>query len=293
MKFIAVTLFLYTIISNATPPPLQLANTYSNHVDIKNYWVSEKLDGVRAYWNGSNFISRQGNIIRAPHWFIEPLPITPLDGELWIGRGQFEKVSGIIRQQTINEDNWKNIKYMIFDLPGSPAIFDLRLQQLEIIIKKINAEHIRLIKQIKVSSAESLSKKLEEIVAKNAEGLMLHSGTSFYKNQRNNDLLKFKKYADAEAIVIQHYPGKGKFTGMMGAILVEMPDKKRFKIGTGFSNDERKNPPPINSVITYKYFGLTSKGTPRFASFMRMRNTHYPPHPNPLPGGEGVNGTAK
>ena len=103
---------------------------------------------------------------------------------------------------------------------------------------------------------------------------MLRLGSSLYKNQRNNDLLKFKKYADAEAIVIQHYSGKGKFTGMMGAILVEMPNKKRFKIGSGFTNHERRNPPPINSVITYKYFGLTNKGTPRFASFMRMRNTH-------------------
>jgi len=274
MKFFAIALFLYAIISHATPPPLQLANTYSANINIKNYWVSEKFDGVRAYWSGEDFISRQGNIIHAPHWFVDPLPMTPLDGELWIGRGQFEKVSGMIRQLKITDKNWKNIKYMVFDLPNSPAIFDERLRQLKTIIQNINAEHIQLVKQVKISSAELLSKKLDEVVANKAEGLMLHLGFSLYKNQRNNDLLKFKKYADAEAIVIQHYPGKGKFTGMMGAILVEMPNKKRFKIGSGFTHDERRNPPPINSIITYKYFGLTNKGTPRFASFMRMRNTH-------------------
>jgi len=273
MKLFTIALFLYAIISHAAPP-IQLANTYSSNINIKNYWVSEKLDGVRAYWNGENFISRQGNIIHAPHWFIAPLPTTPLDGELWIDRGQFEKVSGIARQQKPIDSNWNNIKYMVFDLPDSRDIFDHRLHQLEAIIQNINAKHIRAVKQVNVLSAEWLSKKLDEVTANKAEGLMLHLGSSLYKNQRNNDLLKFKKYADAEAVVIKHYPGKGKLTGMMGAILVEMPNKKRFKIGTGFTNDQRKNPPSINSVITYKYFGLTNKGTPRFASFMRIRNAY-------------------
>ncbi len=103
---------------------------------------------------------------------------------------------------------------------------------------------------------------------------MLHRGSSTYKGFRSNNLLKLKKHSDAEAKVIRHLPGKGKYKGMMGSVLVETMDKKRFKIGSGFSDAERENPPPLGSWITYKYFGYTSKGTPRFASFLRIRETH-------------------
>ena len=273
MKFFMIFLCLITTV-HAAPPALQLANNYSPDINIKNYWVSEKYDGVRAYWDGQQLITRQGNIIHAPDGFINALPNTPLDGELWIDRGKFDELSGIIRQQKIINTNWEKIKYMVFDLPASPYRFDVRLQHLKIIIKNINKKHIQLIKQTKISSHRLLLKKLDDAVAKNAEGLMLHLGSSIYKNKRSNDVLKLKKYYDAEAIVIKYIPGKGKFSGMLGSMLVEMPNKTRFKIGSGFSNAERRNPPKIGSTITYKYFGLTSKGKPRFASYMRIK-TNY------------------
>lgn len=255
-------------------PDLQLANKYHDQIDLRNYWVSEKYDGVRAFWNGKQLISRQGNIINAPTWFTAPLAAVQLDGELWLDRGKFDQLSGIIRRQSPVEDNWLNIKYMVFDLPNSKQVFDERLERLRLLIKKINAPHIRLVEQVKISTHSALMQILDDVVASNGEGLMLHLGSSTYKNTRSDDLLKLKKYSDAEAIVIKHIPGKGKFKGLLGSILVEMADKKRFKIGSGFSLTDRNNPPAIGSVITYKYFGLTNNGIPRFASFLRVRNDH-------------------
>lgn len=256
-------------------PNLILANTYQPDTRLQDYWVSEKFDGVRAYWNGKELVSRQGNIFHAPKWFIASLPgNTPLDGELWLGRGKFEVLSGMVRRHSTSESDWQGIKYMVFDLPGSEQIFDERLKQLKKIIRDINAPHIQLVQQHKVISHEILMEELDHIVKQGGEGLMLHLGSSIYASGRSDDLLKLKKYLDAEAIVINHIPGKGKYKGMLGSLEVETADKKIFKIGTGFSDAERKNPPVIGALITYKYFGLTNKGIPRFASFVRIRNTH-------------------
>ncbi len=274
MKFLVYFLLLWPGLASAVPPGLLLANKYHEQINLDDYWVSEKYDGVRAYWDGEQLTSRQGNPIKAPVWFTAPLGPEVLDGELWIARGRFEQLSGIIRRHTPDDANWLDIKYMVFDLPSSPEIFDHRLLQLEDIVNRIDAAHILLVKQEKVASHVVLMQKLEQIVSAQGEGLMLHRGASYYNNLRSNDLLKLKQYSDAEALVIQHLPGKGKFEGLMGSILVEMPNKKRFKIGSGFSDRQRQNPPPVGAVISYKYYGLTNNGTPRFASFLRVRNQH-------------------
>jgi DNA ligase-1 len=274
MKSLSVILLLIASAINASPPILQLANIYREEINLQNYWVSEKYDGVRAYWNGSQFITRQGNIIHAPGWFTAPLVDTPLDGELWLARGKFDRLSGIIRRQSPVDSDWREIKYMVFDLPASAQVFDRRLQQLKQHIQKIGAAHIKLVEQSKIWSHDLLMQKLDQVISDDGEGLMLHLGSSLYTNTRSDALLKLKKHSDAEAVVIRHLPGKGKFKGMLGSVLVETEDGKRFKIGSGFSDEERLNPPPTGAIITYKYFGLTSTGLPRFASFVRVRNYH-------------------
>lgn len=255
-------------------PQLQLANRYHDKIDIAHYWVSEKFDGVRGYWDGTQMMSRQGNIINTPLWFVDALPKTPLDGELWLGRGQFDRVSGIIRRHHINEEDWHLIKYLIFDLPASEQIFDLRVEKIKSIVKQVNRSYIQPVKQFKLVNNQALFETLDRIVKNKGEGLMLHRGASHYQSSRSDDLLKLKKYYDAEATVIEHYSGKGKYTDLLGSLLVETNDQRRFKIGTGFSDLERANPPPIGSLITYRYFGLTQKGIPRFASFLRIRYSH-------------------
>jgi len=274
MKIFIALLLLLGSVCQASPPGLQLANVYTANIGLNDYWVSEKYDGVRAYWDGNQLLTRAGNVIRAPGWFTSALTAEQLDGELWIARGQFDQVSGIVRRQKPLDSDWSKVQYLVFDLPDSPLVFNQRLQRLAVIIEKIDTPFVRLVKQEKVTTHALLMLKLDEVVESGGEGLMLHLGSSTYKNFRSDDLLKLKKYADAEAVVTKHLPGKGKYQGMLGSILVETEDGLRFKIGTGFSDEERSNPPAIGSVITYKYFGFTNKDTPRFASFLRVRKTH-------------------
>lgn len=107
-------------------PPLLLAEKWDNAEDLAGWWLSEKLDGVRAYWNGQALISRLGNRFHAPPWFLEGLPETPLDGELWIGRKAFQRTVGIVRRQD-QSDLWKEVTYVVFDAPGVDAAFEDRL----------------------------------------------------------------------------------------------------------------------------------------------------------------------
>jgi DNA ligase-1 len=253
-------------------PALMLANVYHRDIPLTEYWVSEKLDGVRAYWDGHTIISRQGNVYHAPSWFSADFPSAPLDGELWMGRGRFDELSGAVRKQTPLNSQWQKIRFMAFDLPAAEGSFDLRLLQLKRLIDQNNSPYLVLIEQQKFLNEKALLAHLDEVIALGGEGLMLHLVSAPYRAKRSDDLLKLKRYQDAEATVIDHLPGKGKHEGVLGALLLETKSGLRFKIGSGFSNSQRKAPPPIGSTITYKYFGLSSKGTPRFASFLRVRN---------------------
>ena len=255
----------------AEAPPVQLAGIYTDDIDVRDYWVSEKLDGVRAYWNGEHLISRQGNIFTAPDWFTAPLPATHLDGELWIARGRFEEVSGIARTTAPSDQDWRNVHYMVFDLPQSEHTFSERLKQLQQLVPAVNAPWISLVQQFRVADETSLMHKLDEVVRNGGEGLMLHKADARHRSGRSDHLLKLKRYQDAEARVIAHLTGKGKYEGMLGSLLVEDDQNRRFRIGTGFTDLQRRNPPPVGATITYRFSGFTKSGLPRFASFMRIR----------------------
>jgi DNA ligase-1 len=253
-------------------PGLPLANVYREGVDVRQYWVSEKLDGVRAYWNGSALLSRNGNTYAAPEWFTAGFPPVPLDGELWMGRGTFQQLVSVVRKQQPIEQEWRRVRYRVFDLPATEGdSFNERLQRLERLMNDIDSPYIELVTQYRLPDHQGLMSMLDRVVAAGGEGLMLHRGEARYRSGRSDDLLKVKPYLDAEARVIEHLPGKGKYTGLLGALLVEMPDGKRFRIGTGFSDAERAAPPLVGSLVTYKFHGLTDKGIPRFPSFLRVR----------------------
>ena len=256
----------------AQAPPLLLADVYRDDVDVDRYWVSEKLDGVRAYWDGERLVSRSGNRFDAPPWFVEHLPRVPLDGELWMGRGAFERLSGAVRRQTPDGGQWRGIRFMVFDLPSSPATFDRRLQRLREMFETIQSPYVALVEQFRVADRGELMDVLNRVVEGGGEGLMLHRDSSLYAAGRTGDLLKLKVHEDAEAVVVGHLPGKGRLAGMLGALLVEMPDGRRFRLGTGFSDEERRTPPPLGATVTYKYHGKTRNGVPRFASFLRVRD---------------------
>lgn len=260
------------ITAAATPPPLMLANNWSDRGNVSAYYVSEKLDGVRARWDGRALWSRAGNRIDAPAWFVAGWPTIALDGELWIGRSRFDETSAIVRSARAPDRDWQRIRFMVFDAPEVRGGFDARLRELQARIDRAGVEWLQAIPQQRHADTASLHKHLQQIVSAGGEGLMLHHGEGRYLPGRSDTLLKLKPWDDAEARVIAHLPGKGKYEGMLGALLVECPDGRRFRLGTGFKDAQRAAPPAIGSHVTYRYNGLTSKGLPRFARFLRVRD---------------------
>jgi len=252
-------------------PPLMLAETYRRDMSLADYWVSEKYDGVRAFWDGRQLWTRGGERIVAPAWFTTPLPKQPLDGELWAGRGRFAHAVSTARNQTPNDIAWHEMRYMVFDLPAQPGDFTTRLAALRRLLPITDAPWVVPVPQERATTHEALQALLDKTVKMGGEGLMLHRGASLYKGERGNDLLKVKPYDDAEARVIEHLPGKGRHSTRLGALVVETPEGKRFRLGTGLTDAERENPPAIGTWVTYRYNGLTAKGLPRFARFMRVR----------------------
>lgn len=253
-------------------PPLLLATAYHGDVDLADYWVSEKYDGVRGYWDGRRLLTRAGNVIHAPAWFVDRLPPVPLDGELWMGAGRFEVTTSVVRDQQPDESAWQRMQFLLFDLPGHPGVFDERKAALHELVSQLAIPWLRAVTQFRVHDGTQLDAMLQRVVKAGGEGLMLHRGGSSYSAGRSDDLLKLKPLADAEAIVIGHLPGKGKYTGMLGALIVQRADGLQFNLGGGFTDQQRREPPPIGARVTYTYQGVTARGVPRFARFLRVRD---------------------
>lgn len=258
----------------ATPAAVAplLATVADDNIDPKPYLISEKYDGVRGLWDGQTLRTRAGNVIAAPGWFIAQLPKRALDGELWLARGQFEKLSGIVRKSTPLDDEWRQVKYLVFELPDAPGTFEQRYAEIQRITAQANFAQLAAVEQFRLNDNAALKRKLAEIVRAGGEGLMLHRADALYVTGRNDALLKLKPLDDAEATVIGHVAGKGKYAGKMGALQVETADGKRFQLGTGFTDAVRASPPAIGTLVTYTYRGLTKNGLPRFASYLRVRD---------------------
>jgi DNA ligase 1 len=252
-------------------PEILLANVYQSGLDVSQYLISEKYDGVRAVWDGKQFTSRQGNLIAAPAWFTKGLPNTPLDGELWLAHGQFDALSGAVRKDVPIDEEWRGISYMVFELPNASGTFETRAKQIVEIVKQVNIPHLKAVIQFRLNDEAQLKKRLNQVVAEGGEGLMLHRADAPYVTGRSDALLKLKLLLDAEAKVVGYTKGRGKYKGKLGALVVETPKGVRFKLGTGFSDAQRENPPKIGSLVTYTYRDKTKTGKPKFASFLRER----------------------
>jgi DNA ligase 1 len=266
-----VFLLLLAMLAYAQAPAILLAQIYHDDIQVQEYLVSEKLDGIRAVWDGQQFTSRQGHPIHAPAWFTQHFPTRPLDGELWIGRGQFETLSSTVRQTQPNDAAWRQVAYYVFELPEADGDFSQRAQKMVQIVRQAHSPYLKSLPQFRIKDRPALQRTLERIVAQRGEGLMLHRADAPYLTGRSHVLLKLKPQLDAEAKVIAHVPGKGKYQGKMGALLVETPAGIQFKLGTGFSDAERAHPPPIGCQVTYTYRDVTKTGKPKFASFLRIR----------------------
>ncbi|MAD43416.1 MAG: DNA ligase [Oceanospirillaceae bacterium] len=261
---------LYAAAGDAAPA-LMLAQVYQPGIDVEQYLVSEKLDGVRAYWDGTRLRTRSGRYIQVPQWFTHGFPDTPLDGELWAGRERFSWASGVVRRQQPVEDDWRQMRFMVFDLPAMAAPFTERYRTLKKLVNAATNSQLQLVRQRPVSSADEVEALLQQVTASGGEGLMLKRADSLYQLSRSDDLLKVKITQDDEATVVGYVPGEGKYQGQMGAVVVRMEDGREFRIGSGFSDAERQSPPALGSRITFAYNGLTKTGLPRFARFLRIR----------------------
>jgi DNA ligase-1 len=140
---------------------LQLAQTYHPEkpprggYNFANCYVSEKLDGQRAFWDGgvtrgmktldvpwasvinpktgarktkikpiaTGLWSRYGNPIMAPDWFLNGLPVMPLDGELFAGRGNFQQTMSIVRKDNPIDEEWQGVQFAVYSSPPFEAVF--------------------------------------------------------------------------------------------------------------------------------------------------------------------------
>lgn len=261
----------------ATPPSLELVDVYPGHLDLSRYWVSEKFDGVRGYWDGRRLWTRGGHRVEAPAWFTAGWPDTPMDGELWAGYGRFSRASAIVRTAAPDDPAWHGITYRVFDLPAHDGDFNARVPAIRATVGRIGQPWVVAIRQFHVADEDALRRALQDVLGRGGEGLVLHRGDAPYRAGRGAGLYKLKPYRDAEARVIAIHPGHGRLEGLMGSLEVRTPDGREFAIGTGFSDAQRADPPPVGTWITYRYNGLTATGLPRFARFLHRRPDGPPP----------------
>jgi len=261
----------------AASPALLLAEVYGSRTHPALYWVSEKLDGVRAVWDGHVLRFRSGRRVQAPAWFLAALPPAPLDGELWLGRGRFDELSGIVRKASAVDTEWRQVRYMIFELPPSAGAlgdatgdtYTERLSRIQDTVSKAGVPWLQAVEHFRVSDQAALMQAFDAVVAAAGEGLMLHRADAPYLAGRSDALQKLKPMLDAEATVVGYAPGRGRLKGSVGALQLKAADGKRFRVSSGLTDAERRNPPPVGSLVTYRYQSLSKHGIPRFPRYWR------------------------
>lgn len=251
--------------------PLVLGQKAPPDLDPAGWLVSEKLDGVRGYWDGQQLRFRSGLPVAAPAWFTAGLPPVALDGELWMGRGRFEPLVAAVRRQQPQDEAWRQIRLQVFELPEAAGPFAERAASLQRLAASQPSRSWAALPQRPVADRRALMDRLNTVVAEGGEGLMLHRAEAPFVAGRTPELLKLKPQDDAEAQVIGHIEGQGRLAGTVGALRVRTPDGLVFKLGSGLSDAQRADPPPIGSWVTYTHQGHTAAGVPRFARYLRQR----------------------
>ncbi len=247
-----------------------LPQVYTGQTEICGWLMSEKLDGVRGYWDGRQLWSKNGKLLYPPAVFIRGLPGFALEGELWGGRGTFEDTAAIVLKQQPH-DGWMQLQFAVFDAPEAAGGFSTRIESARAWFAGYPSSYAFVIPQVRVGDQANLQQELQRVEALGGEGLIVRNPYALYAAGRSAEILKVKDFQDAEGVVIGHIPGQGKHLGRLGSLRVELPNGTRFKIGTGFSDAQRENPPPVGAVVTFKYYGCYQSGIPKFPSFLRIR----------------------
>ena len=256
---------LLTIAALFASPKVMLLKVYKDQ-NITGWVMSEKLDGIRAYWDGKRLYTKNGKVIHAPKWLIAQYPPFAIDGELWTKRGDFEHIASIVQDKVPGKE-WKEIKHYIFDVPDAKGNLFARLNKLKPYTNSI----IKIIPQIPIKSKKQLQTFFNEVVQKGGEGVVIRNPNTTYERKRSNTILKLKPFLDDECTVVGYTQGKGKLEGFVGALRCKLKNGKIIKIGSGLTLQQRKSPPKIGDTITFKYYSLTKNHLPRFAVFLRVR----------------------
>lgn len=260
-------------VAATSAPALLLARDWPAGRSPAGFLVAEKFDGVRAFWDGRQLRTRSGQVLAAPAWFLARLPAEqPLDGELWLGRGRFDETSALLRRLQAQDADWRELRYLLFELPGAPGTFTERLEGLRALVQRSAWDQLQLVEQQRIEDAPALQARLDEVIRARGEGLMLHRADAAYVTGRAEVLFKLKPQQDAEALVIGYTPGRGRHAGRVGALRVRDETGREFLLGSGLSDAQRESPPPIGSWVTYTHRGETRRGLPRFATFWRQRD---------------------
>ncbi|HHF4609827.1 TPA: DNA ligase [Haemophilus influenzae] len=267
MKFYRTLLLFFASSFAFANSDLMLLHTYNNQ-PIEGWVMSEKLDGVRGYWNGKQLLTRQGQPLSPPAYFIKDFPPFAIDGELFSERNHFEEISSITK--SFKGDGWEKLKLYVFDVPDAEGNLFERLAKLKAHLLEHPTTYIEIIEQIPVKDKTHLYQFLAQVENLQGEGVVVRNPNAPYERKRSSQILKLKTARDEECTVIAHHKGKGQFENVMGALTCKN-HRGEFKIGSGFNLNERENSPQIGSVITYKYRGLTSRGKPRFATYWREK----------------------
>ena len=241
---------------------------------------------MRAVWDGHQFFTRTGGVVHAPLDFLSCLP--PgfcLDGELFMGRGNFNQVMSVCRNQAPPVGAWSKVVYKVFDAPNIKQIgLAKRLDAARVALANHTAGasssasaspsasgYVEVVEHKVCRGKEHVLEVLAEVEAEGGEGLMLAVPGKAHRGKRSNDLLKVKTMVTDDAIVAGHKAGKGKHTGKLGALECILRSGVRFLIGTGFSDRERVDPPEVGEVVEFRYFELTKAQVPRFPAYVRVR----------------------
>ncbi len=262
---IVIGVIYFCVFLSAKAPQLFLLKTYQKDMNVSGWVMSEKLDGVRAFWDGKRLISRSGRIFNAPTSFTQDFPSFSLDGELWTSRGDFENIVSIVNTQSTNE-RWDELTYNVFEVPHQKGGLLKRLSK----IKPFLSSKLKLITQHEVYTREDVQVYLKDVIKEGGEGVVLRNPKQSYYVGRTKQALKYKLFDDAECRIVSVLSGSGKYKAMMGAIKCDYQGKL-IKIGSGFTDEERKHPPSVGTLISFKYYGLTRLGNPKYPVFLRVR----------------------
>ena len=267
--FCAFVFFASALWSDEFRP--MLLKEYKKGMDITGWVVSEKLDGIRAVWDGQNLRTRRGKIINAPEFWTQNFPPFMIEGELWTKRGDFENIASIVSKD-VPDERWSEVKFYIFDLPNERKNLFEKMSILSNFIEKSGVQNIVAIPQTKVSKHEEIEAMLDLVVENGGEGVVIRNPYALYEGGRSSNILKYKKMRDSECKITKINPGYGKNKGKMGSVTcVDIYSKAKFKVGSGWSDEWRANPPKIGTVITYQYQNLTKENKPRFPTFLRLK----------------------